>query len=414
MAADDVIYSVRVNGQHQFNSLTGFGAVDTVVVEEGLLAGPNTLEIIVYNTNVYTGLWCEIIATHTPVGATESLSATLVEDMLKVSWPVRDPAFSLTYNSTLDGALPWSPVTAQPDLIGSEFSLKFPTELEKGFYRLVKPEITKPPVTRITVDPTGPASSQPVYLASNGENSSAQIPQLGTSLGGALIHRFDAGDSFDPRKGNLSYNWKIFYPPNINGSAEYTGPGLSGNLTSALQIAANTLPTFGGNAWRARLTVTSDAGGLPLSRVAEFNFQYTSTPSSPPVVTVVVDLASSESSQEVGTGCTSVDGCNLTNALPAIDTHVFDASASIDPRGGTLSYYWEFRYPSNFNGGIPYTHSGIVINGPVATISPNSFPDIGSLNYRVRLTVISTLPDGSIQSKEFRFRFNYADSELPF
>ena len=417
LAADDVIYSVRVNGQHQHNSITGFSTVDTVIVEEGLHPGMNELEIIVYNITGPTGLWCEIVATQTPFGANESLSAALVGDLLKVSWPARDPAFRLEYHPTLDSALEWEMVTTTPDLTGHEFSLMFPTDQEKGFYRLVKPEVTKPPVTRITVNPTGPGSIQPVYLASNGESTAGSISTLALSLDGALVHRFDAGDSFDPRRGNLSYDWKIFYPPSVNGGAEYTGSGLSGAQASALQIAQNSLPDIGTNAWRAQLTVTSDAGGQHQSQVAEFYFRYVPNVNMSPVVAVVVDPSGTDYPipQEVKYGCINIDGCILGSALDPNITHVFDASASFDPRGGTLSYRWEIRFPTSIFAGQPYyTHPAVnfIKDDPVITIPPNGFPDTGGLFWRVRLLVTNTLPDGSVQSKEVRFRFSYPDSSL--
>ena len=387
LAADDAIYSVRVNGQHQHNSITGYSTVDTVIVEEGLHPGMNELEIIVYNITGATGLWCEIVATQTPFGVNESLSAALVGDLLKVSWPARDPAFRLEYHPTLDSALEWEMVTTTPDLTGHEFSLMFPTDQEKGFYRLVKPEVTKPPVTRITVNPTGSGLMiQPVYLASNGESTAGSISTLGQSLNGDLINRFNAGDSFDPRRRNLSYDWKIFYPSSVNGGAEFTGAGLSGAQASILEIAVNSLPDIGTNLWRALLTVTSDAGGQPLSRVAEFHFGYTPIIINLSPLAKVVVNPTSEDSEEVRSGCLSVDGCNA-NAVYAMAPNVFDASASIDPRGGTLTYAWEFRWPATLFTGNTYDRSGIVKDGPVVTIAPNSFPDIGTQFWRARLTV---------------------------
>jgi hypothetical protein len=95
----------------------------------------------------------------------------------------------------------------------------------------------------------------------------------GCSVSGSLFadvdNVFDASASVDRRvadqsNANLSFEWKIFFPPTVAGGAPIGDQeGISGTLTPFLTIHANSLPDFGTSAgtdpfYRMSLTITEN------------------------------------------------------------------------------------------------------------------------------------------------------------
>jgi hypothetical protein len=283
MAADDYVYSVRLNGTDTRLTFPYTPAVwVTNTIATGFYPGLNIMDVFVMNSSGGpSGLRCEPLLT-----ATSRVLTSRVENTnLVLSWATNLPCYRLESTTNLASG-PWATNASALTMTNGCFAAAVPLETASCFYRLSRPP-GLPPSARIVVNRDyGEGYTEVVHLAPEYTCDIGAGCQLQWPLDGTITNTFDAFECVEQagcstNDPSLRFHWEFRFPPLIQGGQLYAARGITGYRSPVLTIAPNSFPALSGVDvhWRAILTITSGIDPT-LEKVVLFRFQYDSSETS--------------------------------------------------------------------------------------------------------------------------------------
>jgi hypothetical protein len=213
------------------------------------------------------------------------LQSQMESNSIHFSWSTNFPCYAVETTTNFTSG-PWIMSPAIPSISNESFTLNLSCSNETALYFRLKERPLGPPAPMVI------ASNDYVPIYTDVEyavfDSSSCDPGTGCALvhplDGTITNSFDASRSVDNAQCStedvpLEYEWKLRYPPSIQGGEYYTSSLVLGRNTPFLTMPPNSLPALTGAdiQWRVILTITKRTPDGVFTRDALFRFEYDSS-----------------------------------------------------------------------------------------------------------------------------------------